>query len=162
MQKSDACLDVNKHAAVFVGHTGPIYALRFAPNGRMLATGGADALVGLWDVPSMVCKTTIGRRTKFVRSVAYSHDSKIVACCSEEEGVDLADGETGERLGTVKLLPKNSGGGTSRDRFGRSDDIAFHGSDEIAFHPKGYVLACARGETQSPQVTIASLTMETQ
>jgi len=160
-QQSDDLLDVNKHAAVFVGHTGPIYALRFAPNGQMLATGGADALVGLWDVPSMVCKTTIGRRTKFVRSVNYSHDSKIVAYCSEEEGVDLADGETGARLGTVSLVPKS---GAKAGRFGRgSDEIAF-GSDEIAFHPKVYALACARGEcgSQAPQVTIASLTMETQ
>jgi len=154
-ERSGDSLDVNKHAAVFVGHTGPIYTLRFAPNGQTLATGGADALVGLWDVPSMVCKTTIGSRAKFIRSVSFSHDSKIVAYCSEEEGVDLADGETGVKLGTVTLSPTNSGGGNRRVERER-------GSDEIAFHPKLYALACARGDcgSHSPQVTIASLTME--
>jgi len=144
------CSDVTKNASVFVGHTGSIYTLRCAPNGQMLATGGNDALVGLWDLPSMVCKATISRRTKFIRSVTYSYDSKILACCSEEDGVDLADGETGAPLGTVSLHPKNS----SRSAFPKS-----HGSDEIAFHPKSYVLACARGDAP---VTIASLNMETE
>jgi len=170
-QQSGDYLDVNKHAAVFVGHTGPIYTLRFAPNGRTLATGGADALVGLWDVPSMVCKKTIGRDgmesmgAKFIRSVSFSHDSKIVAYCSEEEGIDLADGETGEKLGTVSLAPTNSGGGIRRVEREKGRNISVpveRGSDEIAFHPKLYALACARGEcgSHTPQVTIASLTME--
>lgn len=153
-QQNGDCLDVNEDAAVFLGHTGPIYTLRFAPNGQLLATGGADTLVGLWDVPSMVCKTTLDSSKKFVRSVSFSHDSKIVAYCSEEEGVEVADGETGVPLGTISLSPTNSGGGTNR--------FTGRGSDEIAFHPKHYTVACARGDcgSHSPQVTIASLTME--
>jgi len=146
--------DLSTHK-VFVGHTGAIYTIRFSPNGTHLATGGNDALVGLWNVPFMVCTATISRRTKFIRSVSYSYDSKLIACCSEEDGIDLANAETGECVGTVNLTKgaryASSGGGNA---------------DEIAFHPKGYFLACARGEpsgsssmssSQVPQVSVAKI-----
>lgn len=131
----------------FIGHSGPIYSLRFSPNGNLMATGGNDAIVGLWDVRSMVCQATIARQTKFIRSVAFSHDSKIVASCSEEEGIDLADAKSGEHIGTVSLWKSNE-----RPRY-------VTGSDEIAWSPNAYIIAAARGEgnPQVPQVSIAKI-----
>jgi WD40 repeat protein len=135
------------HTTTFIGHSGPIYSLRFSPNGNLMATGGNDAIVGLWDVPSMVCQATITRQTKFIRSVAFSHDSKIVASCSEEEGIDLADAKSGEHIGTVSLWKSNE-----RARY-------VTGSDEIAWSPNAYILAAARGEgnPQVPQVSVAKI-----
>ncbi len=140
---ANADVNVNSAGKIFVGHTGPIYALQFSPDGK-----------------SMVCKATIARRTKFIRSVAFSHDSSVVACCSEENGVDLADPRSGEEIGIVSLDNANANA-NSRDRNrGMNVGAAVCGSDELAFHPKLDIIACARGENLGPnvpQVSIARL-----
>ena len=145
-----------------VGHTGNIFAMKFSPDGKKLATGGNDALVGLWNVQSLTCTATISRRTKFIRSVAFSFDSKIVACCSQEKNIDIADASTGELVGELSLAKTNE-----RDRDirnsrggGKAGFGTTVGADEIAFHPKAHLIACARGESITgpvPQVTIAKL-----
>ena len=132
---------------IYPAHMGPIYSLAFSADGTKLATGGSDAIVGLWDVDSMVCTNTIARCSKFTRSVAFSHDSIFVASSSEEDGIDLAMASTGELVGKVFLgRPKG-------------------GADEIAFHPKAHLLACARcaqNMGSSPAVTVAKLSVRPQ
>lgn len=128
---------------VYPAHTGPVYAHTFSRDGTRLATGGSDALVGLWDVATMVCTKTVTRHTKFIRSVAFSHDSKLVASGSEADGIDLADANTADLVGKV----------------GRG------GADEVAFHPKAHLLAWARGDFKGsisnppPPVAVARLSI---
>lgn len=125
---------------------GPIYASQFSRNGKLLATGGADAIVGLWDARLMCCTHTVVRRQKFIRSVAFSHDDKIIASSSEDEGVDLANASDGTLIGVVKL---SSGNWRSM------------GAEEVAWHPKEYLLACAKVESgRDCPVTVAKISVD--
>jgi len=136
---------------VYPAHTGPIYSFCFSPNGRKLATGGGDAVVGLWDVDTMVCSSTITRCNRFVRSVSFSYDSKIIATSTEENSIDLANSETGTFVGKVSMTDNNTNNNnksSSNNRLGANDRNA-PGADEIAFHPKTHLLACARCDSGS-------------
>jgi THO complex subunit 3 len=114
----------------FPGHTAPIHRFMFSPDGTHLASGGSDTIVGLWDVASMVCTNTILRGTKLVRSVGFSHDSTLLASSSsDDEGVDIANADTGTLIGNVKIGKRV-------------------GAEDVAFHPKYNWLACARTEVQ--------------
>lgn len=154
----------NDNSDVFVGHSGPMYAQNFSPDGTRLASGGGDALVSLWDVSSMTCQATVARRTKFIRSVSFTHDSRFVAIASEDDGVDIADSVSGAKVGLLKLMTEEKS--RIRDRMGTGG--VGGGADEVAFHPKAYVLACARGfdppgvqngPVQTPQITVARLAL---
>ncbi|GKY93316.1 THO complex subunit 3 [Mayamaea pseudoterrestris] len=108
---------------------GPIYSMQFSPSNTKLATGGADACVSVWDTDSMACLYTIARPTKYVRSVSFSHDSKLLATSANADCIDISDASNGALVGMVTA----TGTGWKLGVL-----------EEVAWHPKEYVIACAR------------------
>jgi WD40 repeat protein len=178
VQKSQAAATAESFS--YPAHAGPIYALAFAKTGcsNLLVSGGSDAMVGLWHVPTMTCRSTVTSRTKWIRSVAVApHDARFVAIATEEDAIELVDA-------TIAAAPLPDTDGTARNAtaaptssigkstcaqslglasFGPRSRGGGGGAEDVAFHPgtstsSSYLLACARTDAATP-VTIMKLTM---
>lgn len=92
---------ISKHLKTVVGHTKPVLGVAFSPDGRMLASGGNDNIIHLWDVWTGKSKKTLTGHTRGVSSVAFSPDGKILASGSWDGTVRLWDVSTGKLLKTI-------------------------------------------------------------
>ncbi|MGW5398380.1 nSTAND1 domain-containing NTPase [Streptomyces sp. NPDC003952] len=108
------------------GHGGPVNAVAFAPDGRLLATGGSDGKVLLRrvaDRSTVAAFTAPGR----VRTVAFSPDGQTLAAGSTD--------------GPVRLWPLGAGGGPVSVL---APSTA--GARAVAFAPDGGTLAVAAAD----------------
>ena len=115
-------------------HSEAIYTMALSPDGTRLATGGADAIVGVWDTDTMICTHTIPRRTKYIRTVTFSNDGQILAHASEENDIELVQASNGKPVGQVNLGHRRGG------------------AESLAWHPTLPYLACARMDSQGSNV----------
>jgi WD40 repeat protein len=70
---------VSAPLAALQGHTGPIQAVTFSPDGKTLASAGDDLAVRLWDVATRQELIALEGHQHAVYSVAFSPDGKALA-----------------------------------------------------------------------------------
>jgi THO complex subunit 3 len=70
--------------------------------------GSADALVSLWDVEDLACLRTFGRLQFPIRTVSFTHDSKMIASASEDLCIDVVRYISSERLPSLPSLTTES------------------------------------------------------
>jgi len=100
-----------------------VKSVAFHPNGRLLATGGMDFRVNLWDLSQHEPKPEAlpgvnrgGGQSGWVQSVAFSPDGRTLAAGSWYDGVTLWD------VATRRLLPRLIGPKTNVRRVAFSPD----------------------------------------
>jgi serine/threonine-protein kinase len=82
---------------------GQLYALKFSPDGKTLASGGNDKLVRLWDVETGKALKVLAEHKNTVFCLAYSRDGKFLASGGQDGVVLIWDVEKGAKVKELKL-----------------------------------------------------------
>ena len=76
---------------VLVGHAGLVHAITFSPDGRRIATGGADQTIRIWDAETFEELTVLTGHRQYVWSLAFSPDGQTLVSGSGDSTVRLWD-----------------------------------------------------------------------
>src|SRR5262249_47737706 len=121
----------------FQGHEKPIHTLAFSADGRLLASGGDDQIIRVWDLATQ--KEVVGLRghTQPVSSLAFSPDARRLASAGTGRGAEGTPQPV-----EVKVWDTNSG----REILTRH--LHWVLARSVVFSPDSRRLACAGGGSQ--------------
>lgn len=82
------------------GHTGKVNAIKFCPNGNLLASSSDDNTIKIWDVNSGREKRTLVGHSNYVTCLSFSPDGNRLVSGSEDNTVRVWDvyGNNAERI----------------------------------------------------------------
>jgi WD40 repeat protein/tRNA A-37 threonylcarbamoyl transferase component Bud32 len=83
------------------GHTGPILAVAYSPDGRRIVTGSADETARVWDAETGQESLRLEGHTASVRAVAFSRDGERIVTGSWDRTVRVWETATGRLLHSI-------------------------------------------------------------
>lgn len=158
------------------GHTGEVTSAAYSPDSRLLATGGSDGKVLLWDAERGESKLTLAGHRAAVNGVVFRPDSQALATGSRDGTVRVWNTATGKVQHvlpgrehdhqSLAFSPDNRylawAGGDATVTIWNSDTgqkVATlaelpHPANQVAFSPDGQLLACACGNRRQGEVRV--------
>ncbi|MCW3053702.1 MAG: hypothetical protein JWN14_2872 [Chthonomonadales bacterium] len=160
-------LSINPQLVLQNGHARDVEAVAFSSNGKLMATGGADGTVKIWDVRTSSILHSLPADRSWPYLLAFSPDSKVLALFLGPGKAYLLDSSTGKRLRSLNHGSEPTSIAFSPD----STTLALGGADEsislwnyrtgthlrsirahigwvgmLRFSAEGSLLACSGGE----------------
>jgi DNA-binding beta-propeller fold protein YncE len=86
------------------GHTSPINAVAFSPDGKMLVSASSDQTIKLWNRESGELVRTFQGHVSWVQHVGFSHDGRHLASASGEGTVIVWETATGRQVRSIRGL----------------------------------------------------------
>jgi WD40 repeat protein len=84
-----------------LGEANGVYTVAWSPDDRLLASGGEDHTIRLWDPQTGSCLQTLQGHSQDIWSVAWSPDGQLLASASGDHTIKLWDCLTGKCLKTL-------------------------------------------------------------
>jgi WD40 repeat protein len=89
----------------WVAHSDSILDLKISPDGKTLASSGADKLVKLWELPSGKEITRLEGHNGHVLALAFKSDGSLLATGGADKEIKIWDVETREQKVTIRSHP---------------------------------------------------------
>jgi WD40 repeat protein len=88
------------------GHSDTVFGVSFSPDGKMLATCGADKFVKVFEVPSGKFLKSFEGHTHHVLDIGWKSDGKLLASAGADNAVKVWNYEKGEQERTIQAANK--------------------------------------------------------
>jgi WD40 repeat protein len=119
----------------FQGHFGAVQNLRFSPDGQILASGGFDGYIILWNIKTGKSIRAIKSHRATVTEVTFSKEGKYIASSSQDGSANVFETETGKKVASFLNRPFIITDSKTKNGVVVTDTVFQNGVSFVTFSP---------------------------